>query len=157
MYEAKIVLSVVVEARRDAAEVLEPRVQPLDLPAAAVAAQCPAVLRRWLHSVRLVRRDHLDAFRFKFSVERVGVVGAVADQSSGLLSDETRLKSVSDKGDGCVAGITSELLSSLSSFIMPFGNHYLETNQIPLQVASLRANPYPVVRQMVLQVSAFLS
>lgn len=38
---------------------------------------------------------------------------------------------------GSVARNTFELLSCLSSFIIPFGNHYLETSQVPVQVASL--------------------
>src|SRR5688572_9912536 len=99
MHEAEVVLDVVVEARRDAPEVLEPGVQALDLPPPPVAAQRPPVLRRRLSSVRPVRRDQLDTFRGQLPVERVGVISAVSDQSSGLLTGETRLKSVSDKGD----------------------------------------------------------
>src|SRR3954462_2757159 len=99
MHEAVIILNVVVEARSYPAEVLEPCVQALDLPAAAIAAQRPAILRRGLHPVRLVRRDQLDTFGREFPVERVGVVGAVAYQPSRLLTSETRRKSVSDKGD----------------------------------------------------------
>jgi hypothetical protein len=99
MHEAKIIFRVVVEARCDAAEVLEPCVQALDLPAAAVAAQNSTVLRWRSHAIRLVRRDHLDALCGKFPVKRVGVIGAVADQPSWSLTGETRRKSVSDKGD----------------------------------------------------------
>jgi hypothetical protein len=99
MHEAEIIFRVVVEARRDAAEVLEPRVQPLDLPAAAVAPELSAVLRRRLRAVRPVRLDHLDALCRQLPVERVGVVGAVAYQPSWSLASETRLKCVSDKGD----------------------------------------------------------
>ncbi len=36
MHEAEEILDVVIEACRDAPEILEPRVEPLDLPAAAV-------------------------------------------------------------------------------------------------------------------------
>ena len=61
MHEAQVVFCVVVEARRDAEEVLEPRVRPLELPAAAVAEQTSPVLRWRSHAIRLVRRDHIAA------------------------------------------------------------------------------------------------
>jgi len=88
-----------VEAHRDAAEVLEPREQPLDLPAAAVAPQLPPVLRPRLLPVRLVRRDQLDALPSKLRVERVGVISLVADQSFGSLSGKNLGESAFDKGD----------------------------------------------------------
>lgn len=58
---AEIVLVMKVEAHRDAAEVLKPSEQSLDLPAAAIAPELPTVLRRRLLPVRLVRRDQFDA------------------------------------------------------------------------------------------------
>jgi hypothetical protein len=91
VHEAEVVLGVVVEARGDAAEVLEPRVEPLDLPTPPVAPELSAVLRRRLAAVRPVRRDQLDALLFKLGVERVGVVGAVAYEPSWSLASETRL------------------------------------------------------------------
>src|SRR2546423_14693836 len=99
MHEPEEVLDVIVEARRHAAEVLKPCVQPLDLPAALVAPQLPAVLRPRLLPVRAVRRDQLDAARGQLGVERVGVVSLVADQSVRLSGDETLNESFSDKGD----------------------------------------------------------
>ncbi len=99
MHEAQVILRVVVEARRDAAEVLQPRVKTFDFPAAAVSAQRPAVLRRGLHAIRLVRCDHLDALCRELTVKRVGVIRAVAYEPSWLRTSETRRKSVSDKGD----------------------------------------------------------
>lgn len=41
------------------------------------------------------------------------------------------------ENEGSVARIASELLSSSSSPIIPFGNYHLETIQVPVQVASL--------------------
>ena len=78
--EAEIIFRVVVEARRDAPEVLKPGEQSLDPPPAPVAPERSAVLRRRFLPVRLVRRDHLDASPFEFRVERVGVVSLIADQ-----------------------------------------------------------------------------
>jgi len=78
---------------------LQPRPQPLDLPAAAVAAQCPPVLRRRFRPVRLVRRDQLDAALGQLCVQRIGVVSLIPDQSFGLLGGKTLKESLSDKGD----------------------------------------------------------
>jgi hypothetical protein len=46
MHEAKIALIMEVEARRNAAELLEPREQPLHLPAALLAPQLVPVLQQ---------------------------------------------------------------------------------------------------------------
>jgi hypothetical protein len=79
--EAEVVLGVVLKAGRHAAEVLEPREESFDLPAAAVAAQGPPVLRRRPPPVTAVRGDHLDACSGQLGVERVRVISLVADQS----------------------------------------------------------------------------
>jgi len=71
VHEAEEVLLVPVEAHRHTAEVVEPREQPLDLPAAAVAPELPPVLRWRFRPVRPVRRDQLDTLLFKLRVERV--------------------------------------------------------------------------------------
>ena len=89
----------IVEARHHPAEVLEPRVQPLDLPAALVAAQLPPVLRRRLLPVLAVRRDQLDVPARQLGVKRVGVLSLIPDQSLGLFGDKTLKESFADKGD----------------------------------------------------------
>ncbi len=72
MDEAKIIFRVVVEAPYDVAEVLEPCIQTLDLPAAAIAAQSSTILCWQSRAIRLMRRAHLDVFGSKFPVERFG-------------------------------------------------------------------------------------
>ena len=99
MHEPEVVLVMEVEARRNPAELLEPREQPLDLPAAPVAAQRPAVLRRRFLPVRPVRRDQLDALGSEFHVERVGVVSLVAYEPLGPPGGKALKESLSDKGD----------------------------------------------------------
>ena len=89
----------IIKARRYPAEVLKPRPQPLNLPAAAVAPQLPAVLRRRFLSARSVRRDQLDAAFSKFRIERVGVISLITNQTCGLFGDKTLKESRSDKGD----------------------------------------------------------
>ncbi len=88
MHEAEIVLVIEVRAHRNAAEVLKPSEQALDLPAAAVATQLAPVLRCRLLPVRLVRRDQLDALPSQLRVERVGVVSLITNQTLRSLSDK---------------------------------------------------------------------
>ena len=94
----------IIEARGNTAEVVQPCVKTFDLPAATTTAQYPAVPGQGFDSSRLMRRDHLDPLGLKGSIERVGVVSRVADQPSWLLTSEPRQKSVSDKGDFMRAG-----------------------------------------------------
>ena len=90
MHKAQIV--------RWAGLVLQPSEQTLYLPAAA-AAEHPAVLDCELGSPAPVGRDHLDALGSELSVERVAVVGFVADQALWSPSNKTLLQSCLDKGD----------------------------------------------------------
>lgn len=68
-------------AIHESSEVEEPREEALDFPAALVAAEVSAVLRRDF-TVRAVRGDEVDASSGKALVERVGVVRLVADEEA---------------------------------------------------------------------------
>jgi len=63
---------------------MEPSEQAFDLPASAVAPQFATVLGFGPAAVRLVGRDQLDAvLLLETRIQRIAVVGAVADQASG--------------------------------------------------------------------------
>src|SRR5216683_3803238 len=69
----------------ESAEVVEPSKEPLDFPAAAVTAQFAAVLSVFPTTVVLVGRDEPDAMLSPETlVQRIAVVGAVADHSFWL-------------------------------------------------------------------------
>ena len=89
----------IIKTRRDAAKVLQPGDQTLDFPTPFVTTEHSPVLRFQLDAIALMRRDHLNALHLQLGIERVGIIGTVADQSSRLSTSETRRKSVSDKGD----------------------------------------------------------
>jgi hypothetical protein len=74
----------------------EPGEEPLDAPAVAVAAQLPAVLCLVLPR-REVRRDHLDAHDRQLGVERIAVVGLVADELLRQRLDEAGLQGFNDE------------------------------------------------------------
>src|SRR5437588_204164 len=99
MDEAEIIFIVIIEARGNAAKVLQPCNQAFDLPSAFITTQCSAILRGRFLSIRLMWRNHLDTFFKQLQVERIGIIGFVANQLGGLLTSETRRKSVVDKGD----------------------------------------------------------
>ncbi len=76
----------------EAPEVVEPRKETLDFPATAVATKFTAVLGVLPVAIALVGRDEPDTvFLPEALVERVAVVGAVADHSSRLGSCEALL------------------------------------------------------------------
>jgi hypothetical protein len=72
-------------AADESAEVVEPSEEALDFPAAAVTTQFAAVLGALSTAVVLVGRDESDAVLLQQAlIERITVVGAVADHSFGL-------------------------------------------------------------------------
>src|ERR1044072_1585947 len=99
MNKAEIILIKVIKPRGDAAEVLQPREQPLHLPPASVAPERPPILRGRFHPVRLMRRGHLDALLSKLLIQRVRVIGPIPYKSLRLLVGKNFSKSFCDKSD----------------------------------------------------------
>jgi len=83
----------------NASEVMKPREEPLNLPAAPTPAKGPAVLRSVL-AIGPVGRDQLDAIGCgEVLIEPVAVVPFVGDQSCGEFADESRGERRVDEGD----------------------------------------------------------
>ncbi len=97
--EAQVVERVPLVAHHQAPEVAQPGEEPLHLPTALVAAQGAAILGLGLLTVAPVGCDHLDAQLSQRRIQRVGVVGAVADQASGEVRDEARVEGGRDEAD----------------------------------------------------------
>ena len=92
MEHAKEIGLLMFPSRDQAAEVVEPGEEPFDLPAAAVAPQLPAVLGGFSAAIVLVGCDQLDTVLLpKALVQRIAVVGAVADHSFWCRSREPLL------------------------------------------------------------------
>ncbi len=97
MNEAEVVERMTLVADHQAAEVPQPSEQALDLPAAAVSTQPPAVLRLGTRAVAPVGSDHLDAQRCERGIERIGIVGAICDEALGQISYEAGVERGGDK------------------------------------------------------------
>lgn len=97
--EPEVVLQMEVVAHQDPAVVLQPRVEPLDLPAAPVTAQGTAILRPGPDPLGPVRCNQRDAARGELGIERIGVLGLVADQPRGERPDEALREGRLDEGD----------------------------------------------------------
>ena len=83
-HEADEVLDMSLVAGVDAAVVLQPCEQALDLPAPSVAPEHSPILGPGSLSVLAMRRDHLDlALLLEPRVERVAVISAVANKAIG--------------------------------------------------------------------------
>src|SRR5579884_215785 len=68
--------------RDQSAEVVQPSKEALNFPAAAVAPQFATVLRGFSRAVAVVRGDQMNAVLFlQALIERIAVVGAIADHS----------------------------------------------------------------------------
>jgi hypothetical protein len=81
---------VIFPAADESAEIVEPGKEALDFPAPTVATQSAAVLGALATAVVLVGRDEPDAvFLPEALIERIAVVGAVADHSIWFGSRET--------------------------------------------------------------------
>src|SRR5579872_7174136 len=94
--EAEEVLDVVFPASDETAEVVHPSEEPLHLPALSVAAELAAILTS--APVAPIGRDHLDVvFLAERAVERVRVVGLVADEPGGELVEEASCQNVLHK------------------------------------------------------------
>src|SRR5271156_1051391 len=87
------VFRVIFPTHHDATKIMKPGEQAFDFPAATIAAQRATVLGDGLAAVPSVRRDQLDAQGVTQAlVQRIAVVGFVADQSRGSLSEESLLE-----------------------------------------------------------------
>jgi hypothetical protein len=94
--EAEEVFDVVFPSSDESAEVVHPREEPLHSPAFAVAAQFTGVLT--FTAVAPVGRDHLDAVLvLERAIERVRVVGFIADEPGGKFVEEASSQNVLHK------------------------------------------------------------
>ena len=93
MDHSEVVFDVVLPSIHEPAEVVHPCEQALDLPSFPVASQRAAIL--CFAAFAAVRRNHLDSIVLcQLSVEPVGVIGLVADQSGGKFVEEAGGKGV---------------------------------------------------------------
>ena len=88
LHEAEVVVQMVLVAHHNAAVVLQPRIEPLDLPAPPVPAEGAAILGPGPAPLGPVERDQRDAARGELGIERGGVIGLVADQPDRKRADE---------------------------------------------------------------------
>jgi len=80
---------VVFPPRDQAAEPLQPREQPLDLPTSAITAERTTVLRRMLATAEM-GRDHFNVVSLQqMSIQRVAIIGFVAYQPRRQLIEKT--------------------------------------------------------------------
>lgn len=99
MEEGLIDLEVVFVADEEASEVTEPGESALDLPALAVAAQRPAVLRGWRCASASMRTDQFDVLCGQAAAQRVAVAGAIGDESPRAMGQKQTLDYRFDEGD----------------------------------------------------------
>ena len=87
------ILWVVFPANDDATIIMEPSKQALDFPATTIPAQGAAILGDGSAPVPAVRRDqfHLEMFAYPL-IQRIAVVGFIADQSLRCFAEEAPLE-----------------------------------------------------------------
>src|SRR6202049_44931 len=87
------ILWIVFPANDDATIIMEPSKQAFDFPATTVAAQHAAVLGDRSAAVPAMRRDqsHMELFAYAL-IQRIAVVGFIADQSLRCFAEESALQ-----------------------------------------------------------------
>lgn len=97
-------------ARGDAAVVVKPGEEALDLPAPPVAAQLAPVLRGRPDTVSAVRADQFDLLRGEVLAQGVRIVGPVGDEALEAAGPQLRdrLLDESDFGRGCRRNVACE-------------------------------------------------
>ena len=74
----------------------QPGEESFDQPTSAVATKRAAILR-FSSTARVVRRDHLNASSRELGIQRIAVVGHVADEFFRQRSDEASVQSLDDE------------------------------------------------------------
>ena len=98
--ESEEVLLIPLVSDDQSTEVLQPGEEAFDLPASLVPSEHPAVLCFWFRRVASVRRDHHRAELSHYEpVQRIAVVGSVADQSDRCFFDEAGIEDVFNERD----------------------------------------------------------
>ena len=78
---------------------VQPRKQAFDLPSSPITPQRPLILRLGFDAITLVRSNQLNALGSKLEIERITVVGAIPNKSSGSSHGEGFIERSLDKGD----------------------------------------------------------
>ncbi len=86
-------------AHHNSPEVMQPSKQAFDFPAPFVTTKFSAVLRPRLDAVSFMRRNQFNVEFRQLRIERVRIVGFVADYFPWSLVDEPLANSLSDKSD----------------------------------------------------------
>jgi hypothetical protein len=73
----------------DTSEVQKPSIQTLDLPSSGITSKRSPVLRSRFTAILLVRGDQLSSTLTQNCIQRIAVIGLIADQSLGSFFDES--------------------------------------------------------------------
>ena len=96
LYEAKEVLWIKLPADKNAALPLNPGEEPFDQPAPGISPKSTPILRGALAAIGSVRCDHLNAVFAQVLIERVTIIGAIANDGLGLGFNQVKVKAQLD-------------------------------------------------------------
>lgn len=88
-----------IPASNDALVFIQPREQAFDLPTSPVSSERSFILCFRANSIAFVRGDQFNALGSKALIERITVVGAIPNKSSGSSQREGLIEGSLDKGD----------------------------------------------------------
>ena len=99
MKETEVVFSNTFIADRYSVKILQPGVQAFNFPTAPISPQRAPILSGRLDAIAAVRSNRLDPLGSELGIQRVAVVGSVANQALRLCQDKSRCESCCHKGD----------------------------------------------------------
>ena len=160
MNHAEKVLNVILPSGRDAAIVLKPGKESLDLPSFTIAPKWSTILGFGSHPVPFVRGDHLDSTSGKFPVQRVTVISPIADDPIRKLRKKSSVEGSPDqfhfmrRSAGHVEGVRKTRSVCNCHDLGPFpplswsnaGAPFLAGAKVPSMKASLMSIPPRLLR-----------
>ena len=99
MYKAEKIIQMILVSNDNSSVILYPGKESFDLPASLVTSEFSAVLSLRLLSITFMRRNQFNSERCQFFIQRVGIIGFIANQLFRHFLNQSMFDCCADKSD----------------------------------------------------------